>query len=539
MLTADQIETLGNQAQKLLDPVQEYLIREIASRISEAGSMTATAQYQVWRLQNLGVSQRKLKKELRRLLKISHRDLRKLLENAGEEGYTYDMRQLPQVQASPFRESRVMQDIVSAAVDLAREDLTNITQTIGFCLDPQGKVCLPLTEAYEQACDQAFMKVATGAQDFRSAVREATQGLAKKGIQYIDYESGIHTSLEAATRRSVMGGMGLMQEKISQGVHDEYGCTGGEISAHACSAPDHEPIQGKQYSDEAYQKLNNSLRRRIGTLNCGHAAHPIMLGISRPQYTEKELQKFRQDNETGVEIDEEHLTMYEATQKQRAIERAMRAQKKKILVAEATGDPNLPQLQSRMQVLSQEYSRFSDQAGLRTQVERTHVEGFEYKQSREATKAYRHIEKQKTVLKIAEEHGIISLPDKSFNADIYTEEQYQKMLSERSIVHKSKDVRSLLPEGKKNSISDFILEDGTIDQRRVYGSDGKAIIDYDTSDHGRPKLHPTGAHKHMWNYDNKRPRGSWKPLTDQELMLNSDIIKKGENYHDPKTEESD
>ena len=183
MLTADQIEALGNKAQKLLDPVQEFLIREIASRISEAGSMTATAQYQVWRLQNLGVSQRKLKKELRRLLQISHRDLRKLLEDAGEEGYTYDMRQLPQVQAIPFRKSKVMQDIVSAAVELAREDLTNITQTMGFCLDAEGKVCLPLTQAYEQACDRAFMKVATGAQDFQSAVREATQGLARKAAR--------------------------------------------------------------------------------------------------------------------------------------------------------------------------------------------------------------------------------------------------------------------------------------------------------------------------------------------------------------------
>ena len=69
---------------------------------------------------------------------------------------------------------------------------------------------------------------------------------------------------------------------------------GWEISAHACSAPDHEPIQGKQYSNAEYQALNGSLRRRIGTLNCGHSAHPILLGISRPQYTEKELQKLRQ-----------------------------------------------------------------------------------------------------------------------------------------------------------------------------------------------------------------------------------------------------
>ena len=309
MLTADQIEALGNKAQTLLDPVQEYLIREIASRIKEAGSITATAQYQVWRLQTLGVSQRQLKKEIRQLLKISHRDLRKMLEDAGEDGYTYDISQLPQVQAVPFAESMVVQDIISAAVELARDDLTNITETLGFCLDGEGKVCLPLSDAYEQACDTAFMRVSTGAADMQTAVREATRGLARKGIQYIDYETGIHTTLEAATRRSIMGGMGLMQEKISQGVHDEYGCNGWEISAHACSAPDHEPIQGKQYSDDEYQALNNSLRRRIGTLNCGHAAHPIILGISRPQYTEKELRSFWEDNQTGVEIDEKQYTM--------------------------------------------------------------------------------------------------------------------------------------------------------------------------------------------------------------------------------------
>ncbi len=373
MLTADQIEVLGHQAQKLLDPVQDFLIREIASRITEAGSMTATAQYQVWRLQNMGKSQKEIKREVARLLRLSEEKLEQLIMKAGEDGYTYDLAALPSTSAVPFSESKVMQDIVSAAVDLARDDLTNISQTMGFCLDAKGKVCLPLTEAYEQACDNAFMKVSTGAQDFQSAVREATRGLAKKGIQYIDYESGIHTTLEAATRRSIMGGMGLMQEKISQSVHDECGCNGWEISAHGCSAPDHEPYQGRQYSDAEFQKLNNSLKRRIGTLNCGHAAHPIILGISRPQYTEQELRSFREENQKGVDIDDRHYTGYEATQKQRTIERAMRAKKKEIIVAEATGDPNLPQLQSRMQVLSQEYSRFSNQAGLRTQIERTHV----------------------------------------------------------------------------------------------------------------------------------------------------------------------
>lgn len=157
-------------------------------------------------------------------------------------------------------------------------------------------------------------------------------------IRTIDYESGVHTSIEAAVRRNIMGGLGIMQEKISQQNHDDLGCDGWELSAHAGSAPDHEPYQGKQYTDEEYTQLNNSLVRRIGTLHCGHGATPIILGVNFPQYTEEELEKFRKDNESGVDFDGKHYTKYEATQKQRSFERAIRSRKREILVDEALDD---------------------------------------------------------------------------------------------------------------------------------------------------------------------------------------------------------
>ena len=43
MLTADQIEVLGDYAVQLLSPVTEYPIEDIAERISEAGQLTGTA----------------------------------------------------------------------------------------------------------------------------------------------------------------------------------------------------------------------------------------------------------------------------------------------------------------------------------------------------------------------------------------------------------------------------------------------------------------------------------------------------------------
>lgn len=378
MLTPDQIDALQEAALKITDPITEYLLRDIARRIAHAGGMTSTAAYQVWRAQQLGLSQRELKQQLRRILKLSHREIRRIMYQSAQSGYSLDVSRFPYVQAVPFEQNAALQQIVSAAVVLAQDDLSNMVQTIGF-VNPYGKP-EPLTQAYITSCDFAFQQTVTGATGYTQAVREATRNLANRDVQVIDYESDVHTSLEAAVRRNIMGGLGLMQEKISQEVHDQLGCNGWEITAHAMSAPDHEPIQGKQYSDVAYTALNNSLRRRIGTLNCGHAAFPVILGVNSPQYTPAELEKFRTDNEKGVTVDGVHYTGYQATQLQRAIERSIRRQKKQIMVDEATRDTEkLAQNKTKLTVLHQQYQKFSKAAGLRTQYERTEVANFKSK----------------------------------------------------------------------------------------------------------------------------------------------------------------
>lgn len=386
MLTPEQITALRDRAGQIADPINDYLIEDIARRISEAGQLTSTAQYQIWRVQNLGLSQQEIRQRLQKLLKKSNAEIKELLTQSAEVGYRFDLDRLPTAAAIPFEENAVLQQIVAAAVELAQDDFTNITQTLGM-VDPYGNA-LPLQDAYRSACDFAFKQVSTGATDYNTAIRQATKNLAAKGIRVIDYESGVHTSLEAAVRRNIMGGLGLMQEQIAKQNHDAMGCDGWEISAHAASAPDHEPIQGRQYPDAEYEALNNSLVRRIGTLNCGHTAFPIILGVSSAQYTPEELEKFRRDNEKGVTIDGRHYTMYEATQMQRKLERAIRAQRWRILVDEATGDEEkLLTDQIKHQRLEQEYKQFSDAAGLRTQQERMEVAGFGPRQAVAAAKA--------------------------------------------------------------------------------------------------------------------------------------------------------
>ncbi|MBQ9082815.1 MAG: phage minor capsid protein [Clostridia bacterium] len=434
MLTPEQIEAVRLQAEELTRPVVEFLIEDIARRISEAGQLTSTAQYQIWRAQNLGLSQKEIQNRLKKLLNVSEQQIKDLLTQTAKVGYRFDLSRLPTVDAIPFEENTVIQQIVSAAVELAQADFSNITQTLGFV--NQDGVCRPLTDAWLQACDFAFEKVATGAEDMNSAVRKATKYLADKGIRTIDYESGVHRSIEAATRGCVMGGLGLMQEKISQYNHDELGANGWEISAHAASAPDHEPIQGKQYSDEEYEKLNNALARRIGTLNCGHAAFPVILGVSKPQYTDAELEQFKQDNAKGIDYEGQHYSMYEATQQQRKLERTMRKQKNRILVDETNGDKEKLQVdQIRLRRISEEYNRFSKAAGLRTQPHRAQVAGFGVKQAGAAqAAAQRH--HTEWLHSIGAENSELKKLDKYYEAKYNNSPAYQLLMGYRKAVDK-------------------------------------------------------------------------------------------------------
>lgn len=385
MLPPESIDALRILAMQITDPMTDFLLRDIARRVAEAGQITSTAGYQTWKIQELGKSQKEVKKKLAELLNVSLDEIDEIFEQAAEEGYKFDLSKLPTVEGVPFEENESLQQIVKAAVTLAQDDFTNITQTIGM-ISPYGQR-LPLYDAYNACCDFAFKQVFTGAADYNTAVETACRNLYRNGLVTVDYASGAKASIETAVRRNIMGGLGFMQEKISEQNHEKYGADGWELSAHAASAPDHEPIQGKQYRDEEYQELNNSLVRRIGTLNCGHAAFPIFYGVTTPTHTDSELEALKKANKDGITYQGKHYTMYEATQMQRRLESSIRQRKRKMTVLDALGDEKaLKTAQARYTRLNQEYGRFSRAAGLRTQTARLKAAGFSYKQGREAVK---------------------------------------------------------------------------------------------------------------------------------------------------------
>ena len=395
-LKPEQISGLRDAFGAIARPINDWLLQDAAERIAAAGSlasepagkMTATAAYEIYRAKALGESQRELKKFLKQQLDLSNREIRRLLKKAAKLSKENDEAKVGVIGGADIEQ------MTAAAIKLAQQDFTNLTQTLGM-MAPGGKV-LPLQGFYQETMDFAFEQIFTGAADYETAIRRATAKMADAGVRTIDYASGRSTSLEAAVRRNMMGGMGLLDEQITQANHDALGCNGWEISAHANSAPDHEPIQGRQYSDREFKALESRLVRRIGTLNCGHVKMPILLGVNSPQYTEEQLRAFQEDNAKGITYEGKHYTGYEATQKQRQIERSMRVQKNRILVSRSTGDALCEQTaQIRLQMLDRHYKAFSKAAGLPMQQERTWVAGFGPEQAKEAAATYQEFEKQK------------------------------------------------------------------------------------------------------------------------------------------------
>jgi len=380
MITPEQMGALQDALGKIADPVAVFIVRDVCRRISEAGQITSTAEYQLKR----AVWLKKSKKDIDALLKQE----KPAEELASTFRKAYDTI-LMQTGAEALENDPGMQRILQSAIELADKDFRNITQTLGM-IDPFGRE-LPLRDAYVSCTDYAFKKVMTGAQSYTQACWEASKNLLDTGVTVVGYQSGVHTSIDAAVRRSVFGGMGLMVEKVEQKIHDEIGATGWELSAHEACAADHEPYQGRQYTNLEYEALNGTaelpgiLKRRIGTLNCKHVAFPIIIGVSKPVYTAEDLQKMADRNAKGVTYEGKHYTTYQATQMQRLLEREIRAARKKI-----AGLENLPlskkleETRARYRTLMDRYNDFSRAAGLDPQEERLLTYGFGPKQERAA-----------------------------------------------------------------------------------------------------------------------------------------------------------
>lgn len=193
---------------------------------------------------------------------------------------------------------------------------------------------------------------------------------------------GVVNRLDVAVRRAVLTGISQVTGKISEHNAAELETDIVEVTAHAGARPDHAEWQGGWYSLSGKSKKYRSLAEATGYgrvdglkgANCRHDFFPVIEGVDVPLYTKEELANI---DPPPFEYNGKRYTYYEATQKQRAMERAIRKTKREILAADKSGDKDrFTEKSIRLRRQREEYDKFSKSAGLLTQNERNQVVGF-------------------------------------------------------------------------------------------------------------------------------------------------------------------
>lgn len=373
-MTQEQRDGLNDAALALTEPIIDELLKDISRRIRKAGAITDTAEYEIYRAQALGECKRAIAQAIARQTEINAEVIDALLD------YVVDA-------SARFEDDAYLQQLTEGYAEVMKTRTTEQLQNL-WATSPDGKT-VPLQDAYARALDFAFRQTATGSLDLNTAIRRAVGPLARRGLRTIEQKNGRSVGIEYACRRYLMDQMGQLDNAIQQQNHDRLGCDGWEISAHAACAPDHEPIQGRQFTDEEFEALNASLQRQIGRLGCRHVKDPVLIGVDTPVYSEAELAQMAADNEKGVTYNGKHYTLYGAGQEQAAIENAIRQMQRQVLADEESGSDDLQKHQIRLRVLQSEYSRFCSTTGRRTRTERLYTAGFGRSQASRAVWTYR------------------------------------------------------------------------------------------------------------------------------------------------------
>ena len=381
-LSPEYLQGLPEELENLALQFEADIIADISSRIAKAGSITDTAEYEMMLLKEMGAATDYLEKLTAQYLGVSDQVVSDMVFDAAQTDS--DFYETVYAKANrdymPFEYNDYLQRLADAAVNQTCGELENFTRSMGFSArGSDGRLYFTsAAKTYRSAMDKAFFYAAAG-MDYQTAVRRATREITASGLQFVDYASGVRNHVDVAVRRALLTGVSQMTGEISLHNAGELDTDVVEVSAHAGARPDHAEWQGRWYSltgkDRRYPLLADvtgygSVEGLKGA-NCRHDFYPVIPDVSVPAYTDEQLKNIDPE---PVEIDGKTYTLYEAQQKQRAYERAIRKTKREIIAADASGDSDMFAAKSvllRRQKAA--YGKFSKEAGLLPRIERTGV----------------------------------------------------------------------------------------------------------------------------------------------------------------------
>ena len=381
MLTPDELKAAPDNIVALYQRLEDDIITDIARRLGKAGEITGTAEWQIYMLTEMGKDLDEIKSKIAEVNHKSKAEVENLFDEAIARSVGRDNLLFQQAGKGTLdlAKNAGMQQFIAASAAKTAGDLKNLTKSLGF---KDGKQFKPIARFYQDTLNYAQFQIASGAFSYQQAIKIATAKMVESGIRVVDYESGVSTRVDVAVRRATLTGINQTSGVITMRWLDEVGGEYVEVTAHTGARPDHAVWQGKVYKVNGSEKEYPNLAEATGYgsvtglkgANCRHDFNAFFPGISERNYTDKELENI---DPPPFEYNGKTYTHYEATQKQRQIERAIRKTKQEMIVYDTTGlKKDFTMASVKLQRQKELYRDFSAKAGLRTKDERHQLYGF-------------------------------------------------------------------------------------------------------------------------------------------------------------------
>lgn len=401
-ITEEQIELIIEKLINRIEEANTYFLMKMGSSVGKIKELTPTQAQQLVQILKYGGNYEDIIKELSNYTNLNIKDIDEIFSSYAKKDQMfyekfYKYRNIPFVE---YEQNEVLKRQTEALANIVKNEMYNFTRAnvLGYTIrDINGRIQFTgLRDTYNRVLDEALVNVGTGKETFDSAMSRIMKDIGGSGLKTIEYASGRSMRLDSATRMNLKSRLRELHNENQKLFGAEFGADGYEISVHSNPAEDHEQVQGRQFSFAEYDRLNSGLEakdykgkvytldhdgkngyRPISELNCYHYIFSIVLGVSEPEYNDKQLQQIIADNNKGFELDGKHYTNYEGTQLQRNLERAIREQKDTQILAKASGNNELVgESQQKITQLTRKYKELSKISGLPTKSNRLRVANY-------------------------------------------------------------------------------------------------------------------------------------------------------------------
>lgn len=395
MITPEQFQEIGETLLPLLDDLTEWIARDMIERFmirfgrGEKKLLTGTDEWQAWVLEQAGGNLDEIQKVLAKSTGKSQQEIAKIFKNSGIQAAKADA----EAAAVTFSGlSPGMMAIITDAYERTVGEISNITRTTAGATN----------QAFIDICDVAYWKVRTGAQSYTAAMLEGVNALGQ--VQpIVRYPSGHKDTLEVAVLRCIRTGVAQSSGNMTIQQCKDMGWNHVLVSQHlgarvsdTDSIADHAGWQGKVYCIDGKDAQFDNLLDATGYpenplglcgYNCRHSFTPFLPGVS-------------QNHNKPIDT-EANRRAYDLSQTQRAMERRIRAQKRKCTAlhtavkncedpaAKAKLQEKYAQSAKRLQEQNAAYTKFCADNDLKTYHERLAVAGWDRSTASTASAAAR------------------------------------------------------------------------------------------------------------------------------------------------------